>query len=264
MPDNTLDTLHQRIAQHERELKALKEERDRVGALIRRKEELQNQLQQVETEIAALSSGASATPEQRKAAAPPAPPPKAPAPKSQPKLGELILVLLRESGKPMTARQLSEAALRRGFQPTAQDPIRSAEVRLQELKKKGAVRRAAGQPGYILAAATSPAKAAKPKTPAPTPSPASNAAAKADKAKTAAKPAQPQQPAKQPSLRQALVNVLKNSRKPLSGAELAERVKASGYKTTSAKFVEIVWSTLGQMDEVQRVAGKGYQLKRKG
>lgn len=277
MPANTLEDLHQQIAQRERELKALRQElesrRDRVTTLMRRKEELQNQLQQVEGEISALSAGASASAEQRKAAAPPAPQPKAASQEARPKLGDLILVMLRESGKPMTARQLSEEAQRRGIPLAANAPIKSIEARVQEMKKKGTVLRAAGQPGYILATSTRTAKTAKPKTSQPAPSEPSPAAAKSAKpqatakltpSQTAAKPAQPPKQGKQPSLRQVLLNVLKNSRKPLSGTELAERVKAAGYKSTSAKFVEIVWSTLGQMDEVQHLAGKGYQLKRKG
>jgi hypothetical protein len=70
----------------------------------------------------------------------------------------------------MTARQLSAEAQRRGFQPAARDPVKSVKARLQELKNKGVVRRASGQPGYILGTTTSGASKqnSKPTPPAQT------------------------------------------------------------------------------------------------
>jgi hypothetical protein len=266
MPAISVQDLHQQIAERERELKALREElesrKDHVAALIRRKEELRNQLRQVEKELAALSAGAPAATEQPKPAAPSAPTPGTPA-KDRPKLGEMIVVMLREAGKPMTARQLSEEAHRRGFQSASNDPVKPFEARLQELKKKGTVRRAPGQPGYVLATSTIGASATKPKRAQPAQKEQRNAAVKPGKPQSDAKPSQPVERQKTPPLREAILNVLKSSRKPLSGTELADRVLKSGYKTTSTKFRDVVWSMLGQMDEVQHVRGKGYQLKRK-
>jgi hypothetical protein len=60
-----------------------------------------------------------------------------------------------------------------------------------------------------------------------------------------------------------LTDILKKSRKPLSGSELAELALAAGYQTTSEKFVDSVWSTLGQMDNVEHLPQKGYRLKKK-
>jgi hypothetical protein len=263
MPAISLEALHQQIAQHERELNALREElksrKDHVAALMRHKEELQNQLQQVEKELAALSAGAPTATEQRK---PSAPTPVTSA-KDRPKLGEMIVVMLREAGKPMTARQLSEEARRRGLQSASNDPVKPFEARLQELKKKGTIRRAPGQPGYVLATSTNGASATKPKKAQPAQKEQRNAAVKPGKPQSDAKPAQPVEQGKTQPLREAILNVLKNSRKPLSGTELADRVLKSGYKTTSTKFRDVVWSMLGQMDNVQHVRGKGYQLKRK-
>jgi hypothetical protein len=34
-------------------------------------------------------------------------------------------------------------------------------------------------------------------------------------------------------------------------------------QSSSEKFVEAVWSTLGKMDNVEHVPGKGYRLKKK-
>jgi hypothetical protein len=259
MPAISLEKLHQQIAQRERELEALRQElasrRSQFTALTRRKEELQSKLRQVESEIAALTAAPPSPTEKTKTAATPTPPPGTPA-EARPKMSELILGTLRDAGKAMTARQLSEELSRRGFPLTGRNPSKSVESRLQEMKKKRIVRRApGGQPGYVLAASTPSGNAEKSKTTSPKPAP------KVEH-KAATKPAASGQQAKQPSLRQALVDVLKNSRKPLSGSELAARVLASGYKSKSAKFTEAVWSMLGSMDNVEHLKGKGYRLKK--
>jgi hypothetical protein len=59
-----------------------------------------------------------------------------------------------------------------------------------------------------------------------------------------------------------LTDILKNSRKPLSGSELAQRALAAGYHSGSEKFVDSVWSLLGQMANVEHVRGQGYRLKK--
>jgi hypothetical protein len=117
----SLTDLQQKIAQRERELQALRQELEsrqgHLTELTRRKEELQRQLQQVEEDIAALESATASPTEQ-----PPPATPTAPS-GSQPRLGELIVTLLREAAEPMTARLLVEEAKRRGYQSTSQDPI---------------------------------------------------------------------------------------------------------------------------------------------
>ncbi len=50
--------------------------------------------------------------------------------------------------------------------------------------------------------------------------------------------------------------------KPLSGSKLAQRALAAGYKTQSTKFVDLVWTALGQMDNVERLPQQGYRLKK--
>ena len=263
MPAMSLEELNRQIAQRERELKTLRQElesrRDHFTALTRRKEQLLSQLRQVESEIAALGASPTEPAKQSKTATPNSSP-QGPHSKDRPKLSELILTALRESGKAMTARQLSEEVRRHGFPLSGQNPVKSVESRLQEMKQKHLVQRASDQPGYILATSASNAKSEKPKT--------SGSVAKSDH-KAATKPAKPiktapsTQQGKTLSLRQALTNVLKNkSGKFLSGSELADLVLASGYKTKSAKFKDAVWSMLGQMDNVEHAKGKGYRLKR--
>lgn len=266
MPEIPLEELNRQIQQRERELKALRQElesrRSQFTALARRKEELLSQLHQVESEIAALSAAPAHRTKPAKAASPNASPQRTPAP-GRPRLGELILSALRESGKAMTARQLGEEVRRRGFPLSGRHPVKSVESRLQEMKQKHLVQRASGQPGYVLVSSTHAAKAQKPKTSAPAPKQNQKAKAKPTKPAATAKTAQTGQQGKQPSLRQVLANILKNkSGKLLSGSELAQLALASGYKTKSTKFVDAVWAMLGQMDNVEHVRGKGYRLKK--
>jgi hypothetical protein len=266
MPEISLDELNRQIERRERELKALRQElesrRSQFTALTQRKEKLLSQLRQVESEIAALAATPAERTKPAKAAVPPVPSQRTPTP-GQPRLAELILTALRESGKAMTARQLSEEARRRGFPLKGRNPVKSVESRLQEMKHKHLVQRASGQPGYILTSSTHTHKAEKPKTSTPAHKQEGKATAKPIKLAPSVKKAQSGQQGKQLSLRQALTNVLKNkSGKYLSGSELAQLVLASGYKTQSTKFVDAVWSMLGQMDNVEHVRGKGYRLKK--
>lgn len=266
MPAMPLEELNRQIAQRERELKALRQElesrRDHYSALTRRKEQLLSQLRQVESEIAALGESMTEPTKQNKAASPKSAP-QGPQSKDRPRLSDLILTALRESGKAMTARQLSEEVRRHGFPLSGQHPVKSVESRLQEMKQKHLVQRATGQPGYILASSTSNAKAEKPKTSAPAPKSDHKAAMKPAKPTSPTKTTPSGQQDKPLSLRQALTNVLKNkSGKYLSGSELADLVLASGYKTKSTKFKDAVWSMLGQMDNVEHTKGKGYRLKK--
>jgi hypothetical protein len=52
------------------------------------------------------------------------------------------------------------------------------------------------------------------------------------------------------------------STKLLSGSELAEQAVAAGYRSNSAKFVDVVWAMLSRMDNVEYGPEKGYPLKK--
>jgi hypothetical protein len=191
-------------------------------------------------------------------------------------LGELIVTLLREAVKPMTARQLCEEAQRRGYQPNSQKPLKSVEARLQDLKHQGVVQRASGQPGFILASSANgaqpekskPSPASQTRTPKTPSKPARSVPAaqkssgKGTPAAGAAQTAKAGRRPGRPPLREVLTGILKNSRKLLTGSELAERALAAGYQSSSEKFVATVWSMLGQMANVEHVRGKGYRLKK--
>jgi hypothetical protein len=163
----------------------------------------------------------------------------------------------------MTARLLVEEAKRRGYQPTSQDPIKAVENRLQVLKSQGIVQRASGQPGFILVSPMNGAKKKKRKASQPAETSTQKVSAKPAKSEPTVKTPQPRRRGGQPPLRVVLTNILKSSRKPLSGSELAERALKAGYKTKSEKFVDSVWSMLGQMDNVEHLPQKGYQLKKR-
>jgi hypothetical protein len=276
----SLQDLQQQISQRELELQTLRQEletrQNQLGTLTRRKEKLLTQLRQVEAEIAALA----ASPSARKAAPPTPAKTVAPTPAlaagGQPKLADLIVLLLRQSDKPMTSRQLREKALRRGYQTSSRNLVKTIEVRIQDLKNQGVVRRSSGQPGYVLtAAAEAKAKTAK-KTPQPEPGKTNKATAQSAKAATAAKlNSRPSATVSgtvkatglvgqgsQPPLREVLTTLLKQSTKLLSAKELSARVLAGGYQTNSANFVKVVGTKLGEMDHVDYVPDKGYRLKK--
>jgi hypothetical protein len=69
-------------------------------------------------------------------------------------------------------------------------------------------------------------------------------------------------PKDQPSFRVVLVGLLKKSKRPLAARELAEQALADGYQTKSKNLTGVVWTALGQMDNVENVPGKGWCLKR--
>ncbi|HEY7424087.1 MAG TPA: hypothetical protein VH682_07615 [Gemmataceae bacterium] len=284
MPAVSLEELQQQISQRELELQALRQEletrQNQFATLASRKEDLLTQLRQIEADIAALTATspppATVSPAPAEVVAPTSPPHAA----DQPKLADLIVTMLREDGRTMTSRQLREEALRRGYQSGSRNLVKTIEVRIQDLKQKGVVRRASGQPGYVL---TPSAEAAKARTAQKAPQPAPARTKKATP--QAARPAKPTPAAKktsrpdagtsgaakatgsvrrasQPPLQEVLTGLLQKSRQPLSGAELAKQALAVGYRTKSAAFVDVVWSKLGEMDNVEHVRGRGYQLKK--
>jgi hypothetical protein len=273
MPSASLDALQEQITQRERELQALREELEsrqiQLASLTRRKEELLQQLQQVESEIADLGVSVPDRKADRPASAPkPAPKaPPAPAAEGVAKLPHLLVAILRETGKAMTARQLRDEVLRRGYRSTSGNLKRTIETRLQEMKKTGSVRRASGQPGYILPGSAGDAG----------PGPSAAGPAARGPGKPSARPGQTKKPApsgkksttasgaaktKQPPLRDVLTEVLKKNRKPASGGELARQVLDTGYQTKSKHFADVVWTALGGMKNVEHVPEKGYRLKK--
>jgi hypothetical protein len=293
-----LKDLARRIAAQESQLQALRREYEarqaQLNSLTRQKDELQAQLQHAEAEINAVVQGqVRATPP---GAAKPAPPAAAkgnaaarqqakpePQPAQPQSLARLIVTIVGQASRPMTVPQITDEVRRRGFRSASRDLRRVVERRVSEQVKKGALRRATGQPGVIAdRGANGPRQAATPSAaqqrarvdrqsaqPARRPAPAKAAKPappEPRKDRPAAKPAgapKPAPPREQPSLREVLTSLLQKSRRPLSGSELARQAQATGYRSTSKNFTQIVWDALGKMPSVEHVAGQGYQVKKR-
>jgi hypothetical protein len=265
MPDAPLplDDLTRQIAEHESLLERLRLDYEarqaRLAELSRRREELQDQLRQVEADIQAVTAGASpaAAPppaEIATAAVPIAPPPAKPA--SRRTLADALVELVAAAGRPMTAKQLAEELTRRKFPTTSGNLTNVVQVRLKDLVRKGVFRRPAGLPGVI------PGKAAGgPKAQAP-PAEGTGRAAAAPKAPQA-KASAPGAGTGRTPLRVVLTDLLQKSRRPLAARELAAQALAAGYRTKIQDFTDVVWTALGQMENVENVKGLGWRLTRR-
>lgn len=280
MPAISLTDLQHQIAQREQELQALREQlqarQSHLDELNRRKEQLQSDLRQIEEEIAALATTEARPRDPEAPAAPTVPPSPAPAARAedQPRLGDLIITLLRESTTPMTGRQLLEEAQRRGFPSKSHDPLKAMENRLQVLKSKGVIRRAKSQYGFILASSTNGAKKKKSTTEQPAPMKREKTPAKPSKSEPAAKKSsgttsssiragksEPSQ-REQPPLREVVTRLLEKTRKPQLASQLAAQALAGGYHTNSKNFINTVSALLTNMDNVKHIKGQGYLLQR--
>jgi hypothetical protein len=285
MPAVSLEDLQQQITQRELELQTLRQElearQSELATLVNRKKDLLAQLHQVEAEMAALAANLpsqAAVPEVPNATLPPI---SSLPDDSQPKLADLIVTMLRQAGKPMTSRQLQEEALRRGYRSSSRNFVKTIEVRIQDLKQKGVLRRASTQPGYVLALSAKGVKAETTKQSRPASSsertkkattqvarptkPSSSTKKGSNSGATTSKPVKATEPVRQGrhlTLREVLTNLLKKSNRLLSGRELAEQAQAAGYRSNSAKFADVVWTMLGQMDNVEHVPGKGYRFNK--
>jgi DNA repair exonuclease SbcCD ATPase subunit len=81
-------------------------------------------------------------------------------------------------------------------------------------------------------------------------------------APAAAKSAKAAAPKPKLSLHEVLTQILAKSSRPLTAAELAAQVLQTGYETKSKDFKNVIWVSVGKMKNIQRVAGKGYALKK--
>jgi DNA repair exonuclease SbcCD ATPase subunit len=64
------------------------------------------------------------------------------------------------------------------------------------------------------------------------------------------------------TLKEEIRKVLRTARTPLSCEEIAEKIRAGGYKTSSANFTDIVKKRLHEMTDVSFARGQGYRLKK--
>ena len=272
-----LDDLAQRINKQESELQKLRQDletrREQLAELTERRQELLGQLRKIDDEMTELAGGkmqSVAEPASAKVAIPSTTPTKVkpipvviPAKTPRKKAGkarlngklplpQLLLTILGETQRPMRARELADEAKSRGFKTKSKDFPKNVESRLYDLQKRKKVRHPVGQPGFILTQGfkKSPATKAKQST-----------KALVKNGHSALNRVAPKQTSNPLPLREMLTNVLARSKKPLSAKELADRVLASGYKTTSKRFTEIIWVTLGRQKNIENIPGVGWRLK---
>jgi len=221
-----------------------------LADLNRRQQELQAQLQHVQSEISALSEG------QSPSAAIPAAPTLAPRTTGAGRgrrgtLTDALVEAAREVNRPMTARELAQELVRRKYPTESRNLQGMVQNRLWQLVKRGIFRHAKGQRGFVLGTVAASTKA----PPAP---------AAARKTVPSAKGAEPSKRGwrkGQPPLRQVLTELLEKSTRPMTARELAKLVLATGYKTKSKSFTDVVWTALGQLKTVENVRGEGWRLK---
>jgi hypothetical protein len=270
-----LDDLAQRISQQEAQLQALRREletrQQHLAQLTQRKEQLLAQLQQIDAEIAGIAGGASAVKTSR--AKPGATRPARPvgiggqpagngavaqqakgelrsrATRSngrpdQPTLSHLLVTLVSEAAGPLTVKEMCQELKRRGYQSQSRNFPKLLGVRVRELKKKGILRAAIGQPGFVLA------------------QPSTSTAHEGAPPEHRRSKSYPQKSVKQPPLREVLLQILKKSTKPLTGSQLAAQAIKAGYHSQSKRFDDVVWDALNKLQNVEHLPNQGYRLKK--
>ena len=278
MNTTALNDLALRITNQEAELQKLRrefEERQRkLASLTQRKEALQAQLRQIEAESAALVTGVPRTtvprPKPTKAAkGQPArngksslTKPPAPSRNSTTETGltlpHLIVRIVQEARGALSVSQIAKEALRRGFTSTSGNFQKMVAIRIHELRRKGVLRPADGQAGFVLgkSSANQSASARKPAVPQRSSKDGTPAGWKNSK------PSQGNHKGEQSSLPSVLTRLLGASKGPLLVRDLAKRALAAGYRSTSKDFDNVVQVTVGRMDDLVNVPGKGYRLKK--
>lgn len=299
-----LNDLAQRIGEQEVQLQALRRELEtrqhQLAELNQRKSQLLTQLQQIDTQIAAVASGrqpveskasrtpstgptrtalirkhvgnatatkrkpnkpfSKGTPSQAKGAAGPG--------ADQPSLPALIITMLREARQPLTVPQLAQEAKRRGFRSNSSQFAKVVETRVYDLKRKGLLRHAVGRPGFTLTQGKA-AGGVQPQSPKDTAGKTKSApsgerkgaAQRGQLGSVAGRPASGTKVGKGVPLTSVLTAILRKSGKPLTGSELARRALKAGYRSTSKSFVDVVRAGIGAMENVEHVANQGYRLK---
>src|SRR5207248_3306518 len=133
---------------------------------------------------------------------------------------------------------------------------KSVESRAYDLQKRGLIRHPEGRPGYELngGARQTPVRRAKPSK--------GTGARHGFASVTSMQSSFAKFGGNRLPLHQAVTNILGKSQSPLPTGEVAKRVLASGYRTKSKDFREVMWVTLGKLKNVENVPGVGWRLKR--
>ena len=262
-----LQELARSINQKESELQALRREletrRNQLADLTRRKDQLLGQLEQVEAQIVALNGGVPTKGKTAKAKAARRRPPVSVAdepsssqfPARKGSLAELLVTILGQAPEPMTVPQLAREAKRRGFRSSSKIFAKVVEARTYDLQRRGILRHPEGRPGFVLVdSAAGNAAAARRKR---------YGSGNKKNGSIAPRPKQTPPQVQQRSLRVVLTDLLARSGNPVPARDLAGQALASGYRTNSKNFMEVIWVNLGQMDNVEKVPGEGWRLKKR-
>ena len=225
-------------------------------------------MQQIVDEIQSVDGGpnsavpvvSQAIPPQKASKA--AEPARRPGPKT---LSALLLDLMAKAKGPRTIKELTEELHRRKFPSKSKKLSRVVETRVQELVAMGFIRRLKDHGGVVLAEAPSQAKASSAK------GKASSAKEKPRKKGTPMTKATPRVATQVPqtngkkkrSLRPLLLDLLAQSKEPIAAKDLAQKALDAGYRTKSKNLNDVIWSTLGPLDNVENIPGKGYRLKKR-
>ena len=166
-----LESLAQRIARHQAELEALRRQYEarqtHLADLKRRKEELEAQLHQLDAEIQAVNQGKTPPPQPDPTKESPAKAPTAAPPTNTPRPNTLPALLVHLVGRakgPITVKQLAEEVEQHKFPTSSKNVARLVGTRVQGLMVRGIIKRANGQPGFVLASHQSAAQALAAKT----------------------------------------------------------------------------------------------------
>jgi septal ring factor EnvC (AmiA/AmiB activator) len=169
MSDLSLKDLHERIANQNAELQRLRQElesrQSQFATLNKRRQVLQAELQQVERELAAVAAGKKASPLPSKAVPKKKPAAKTPVAPKALSLPALLVVLIREAGRPLSLQELVAQVKKRGFQSTSTNFAKMVQTRVYDLLKKGLIVRAPDQSGFVIAKSSNKsAQKVKPKS----------------------------------------------------------------------------------------------------
>jgi hypothetical protein len=230
MPTQTipLNDLTQRITQQEAKLEQMRQQyaarQKQLVELTRRKEELQNQLRQVESEMQTVTGS---SPPVATAAAAAQKPTPTPTTTDHPTLPAFLVEVVREAGRRMTVPELADEVVRRNFPTTSTNIPNLVGDATKKLVKRGVFRRAKDKPGVVLAKPTSDRKAHTTKKAATPPKPTTPKSPAA--AKSAAKPSASNKQKSRSTLRAVLTELLAKAKQPVLARDLAEQALAAGY-----------------------------------
>jgi hypothetical protein len=267
MPTLSLDAIQQRVAQQEKELQTLRRElatrQSRLQALAQRKQSLQERLRHIDAEMAAIAAGtkrpgSGSTKPAHQAAA------KQPASKSSsPTLTDLIVAIVQDAGRSLTVQQITQAVKHRGFPSKSKALHKLVGKTVYLAATKGRLRRTGTVPAaFSVPSGTGSVVGGRAAKPTKTATTASSAASPKRATRGGTKAAPGSRAGSDLPLKPLLEQILQKSTKPMTGNELAQAALQAGYRTTSKRFVNSVWTALTTMKNVENVKGQGYRLKR--